>query len=299
MRTRGRWGLGCLGWWGAHRQRPAQPACPPAPTQLPAAQSTPFLRAYGPRPQIYRVGARDGPPGDGDLVDALVEMGFTREASAAALRRFRNMDLALAYLLRNADAAAAAQAQGEGAPGAGRQPADRGGAAAAAAGAEPGAAAGAAAAAAGATEGGTVQAGGGVVAHSISDDDDGGPPQPPTATAMASACACVFAWAAWDVQQMWRWCHTHACIHDVPISCVCVPCVRVCAMHGGPQWPSGIETATALLFPGCLPLGVRLLLRAPSPPLPAAHLARRCLCCRRRRQQRHRRAAWRGRGGGT
>ncbi|EFJ51028.1 hypothetical protein VOLCADRAFT_116593 [Volvox carteri f. nagariensis] len=52
--------------------------------------------------QIYSRGPR-GPPSEPELVEQLVAMGFDRNQSTAALRRFRNMDMALAYLLRAAD----------------------------------------------------------------------------------------------------------------------------------------------------------------------------------------------------
>ncbi|GLC44098.1 hypothetical protein PLESTB_000929500 [Pleodorina starrii] len=52
--------------------------------------------------QIYSRGPR-GPPSEPELVEQLVAMGFDRNRSAAALRRFRNMDMALAYLLRAAE----------------------------------------------------------------------------------------------------------------------------------------------------------------------------------------------------
>jgi hypothetical protein len=52
--------------------------------------------------QIYSRGPR-GPPSEPELVEQLVSMGFERNQSAAALRRFRNMDMALAYLLRAAE----------------------------------------------------------------------------------------------------------------------------------------------------------------------------------------------------
>ncbi|KXZ48148.1 hypothetical protein GPECTOR_30g244 [Gonium pectorale] len=92
--------------------------------------------------QIYSRGPR-GPPSEPELVEQLVAMGFERNQSAAALRHFRNMDLALAYLLRTAEeGGAAGDAAAAGAAGAG---AAAGGAAAAgaAAAAEPGAGAGA------------------------------------------------------------------------------------------------------------------------------------------------------------
>ncbi|GFR43543.1 hypothetical protein Agub_g4636 [Astrephomene gubernaculifera] len=58
--------------------------------------------------QIYSRGPR-GPPSEPEMVEQLVAMGFERNQAAGALRRFRNMDLALAYLLR-----AAEEGEGEG-----------------------------------------------------------------------------------------------------------------------------------------------------------------------------------------
>ncbi|GIL46979.1 hypothetical protein Vafri_3835 [Volvox africanus] len=52
--------------------------------------------------QIYSRGPR-GPPSEPELVEQLVAMGFDRNQSTDALRRFRNMDMALAFLLRAAD----------------------------------------------------------------------------------------------------------------------------------------------------------------------------------------------------
>ncbi len=49
--------------------------------------------------QIYARGPR-GPPSEVEQVEQLVAMGFGRPEATAALRRMRNMDLALAYLLR-------------------------------------------------------------------------------------------------------------------------------------------------------------------------------------------------------
>ncbi|GIL70718.1 hypothetical protein Vretimale_3822 [Volvox reticuliferus] len=67
--------------------------------------------------QIYSRGPR-GPPSEPELVEQLVAMGFDRNQSTDALRRFRNMDMALAYLLRAADEGAEHQPQNGGVEGA-------------------------------------------------------------------------------------------------------------------------------------------------------------------------------------
>ncbi|MEW5304036.1 MAG: hypothetical protein WDW36_006671 [Sanguina aurantia] len=50
--------------------------------------------------QIYGRPARPPAPSEADMVQQLVEMGFTGAQSEAALRRYRDIDLALAHLLR-------------------------------------------------------------------------------------------------------------------------------------------------------------------------------------------------------
>ncbi|MEW5311453.1 MAG: hypothetical protein WDW38_003168 [Sanguina aurantia] len=50
--------------------------------------------------QIYGRPARAPAPSETDMVQQLVEMGFTGDQSEAALRRYRDIDLALAHLLR-------------------------------------------------------------------------------------------------------------------------------------------------------------------------------------------------------
>lgn len=68
--------------------------------------------------QIYGRGPR-GPPSQPELVEQLVAMGFDRNQSVAALRRFRNMDMALVYLLRAAEEDAANAQQQQAAEGGG------------------------------------------------------------------------------------------------------------------------------------------------------------------------------------
>ena len=61
-------------------------------------------------PQIYAGGLR-GPASEPEQVEQLVAMGFDRHRAAAAMRRYRNMDVALAILLQQEEAAQAAQGE--------------------------------------------------------------------------------------------------------------------------------------------------------------------------------------------
>ncbi|KAG2445735.1 hypothetical protein HXX76_000341 [Chlamydomonas incerta] len=60
--------------------------------------------------QIYAGGLR-GPASEPEQVEQLVAMGFDRGRAAAAMRRYRNMDVALAILLQQQEAAQAAQGE--------------------------------------------------------------------------------------------------------------------------------------------------------------------------------------------